>query len=91
MLGANILVADDDEVSARVLIRLLAKEGCRVRVVQTGEAALVACAEEPPDLVLIDLLTPRGGLGFDVCRSLKSRPATRLIPIVIVTARSERR
>jgi two-component system phosphate regulon response regulator PhoB len=90
MLGANILVADDDEVSARVLIRLLAKEGCRVRVVQTGEAALVACPEEPPDLVLIDLLTPRG-LGFDVCRSLKSRPATRLIPIVIVTARSERR
>jgi putative two-component system response regulator len=90
MVNANILVADDDEVSARILTRLLSKEGCRVRVVQTGEAALVACAEEPPDLVLIDLLTPRG-LGFDVCRLLKSRPATRLIPVVIVTARSGRR
>jgi len=90
MLGADILVADDDEVSARILTRLLNKEGCRVRVVQTGEAALVACAEEPPDLVLIDLRTPRGP-GFDVCRSLKTRPATRLIPVVIVTARSERR
>ena len=90
MVNANILVADDDGVSARVLTRLLSKEGCRVRIVRTGEAALVACTEEPPDLVLIDLLTPRGR-GFDVCRSLKSRSATRLIPVVIVTARSRRR
>ncbi|HEY3045782.1 MAG TPA: HD domain-containing phosphohydrolase [Vicinamibacterales bacterium] len=90
MLGANILIADDDEVSARFLTRLLTKEGCQVRVVHTREAALAACAAEPPDLVLIDLLAPRGH-GFDVCRSLKSRPATRLIPVVIVTARSERR
>lgn len=90
MLGANILIADDDEVSARFLTRLLTKEGCRVRVVQTSEAALAACAAEPPDLVLIDLVAPRGH-GFDVCRSLKSRAATRLIPVVIVTAKSERR
>ena len=90
MLGANILIADDDEVSARFLTRLLTKEGCRVRVVQTSEAALAACAAEPPDLVLIDLVAPPGH-GFDVCRSLKSRAATRLIPVVIVTARSERR
>ena len=60
MLSANILVADDDEVSARVLTRLLSKEGCRVRVVHTRDAALAACAAEPPDLVLIDLLAPRG-------------------------------
>ena len=90
MLGANILIADDDEVSARVLTRLLTQEGCRVRVVHSREAALHACANEPPDLVLIDLLTPRGH-GFDVCRALKSRSDTRLIPVVIVTARSEGR
>ena len=92
MLGANILVADDDEVSARFLTRLLTAEGCQVRVVQTREAVLAACAAEPPDLILMDLLAPRGrGPGFDVCRSLKSRPTTRFIPIVVVTARSERR
>ena len=63
MLGANILVADDDEVSARFLTRLLTSEGCRVRVVQTREEALAACASEPPDLVLIDLVSPRGPIG----------------------------
>jgi putative two-component system response regulator len=90
MLGANILVADDDEVSARVLTRLLRDEGCDVRVVHTADAALEACAADPPDLVLIDLLSPRGH-GFDVCRTLKSGAATRLIPVVIVTARPKRR
>ena len=94
MLGANILIADDDEVSTRLLMRLLMKEGCRLRVVRTGEAALAACAADPPDLILIDLVTPQSrarGHGFDVCRLLKSRPETRLIPVVIVTAKSERR
>ena len=90
MLGADILIADDDEASARFVTELLTNEKCRVRVVQTRDAALAECAAEPPDLVLIDLVSPRGH-GFDVCRSLKSRAATRLIPVVIVTAVSERR
>ena len=90
MLGANILIADDDEVSARFLTRLLTKERCRVRVVHTRDAALAACAAKPPDLVLLDLLALRGH-GFDVCRALKSRADTRLIPVVIVTARSDAR
>jgi putative two-component system response regulator len=90
MLGADILIADDDELGARFLTRLLTQEGCRVRVVDTGEWARIACLTEPPDLVLIDLVKPRGQ-AFDFCRSLKSQPATRLIPVVIVTAKSDRR
>jgi putative two-component system response regulator len=90
MLGADILIADDDELGARFLTRLLTREGCRVRVVDRVEAALAACETEPPDLVLIDFVAPRGH-AFDFCRSLKSRPSTRLVPIVIVTAKSDRR
>jgi cyclic di-GMP phosphodiesterase len=89
-VSASILVADDDEASARSLNRLLTKEGHRVSVVDSGDAALAACASNPPDLVLIDLLAPRGH-GFDVCRTLKEQPLTRLIPVVIVTAQSDRR
>lgn len=85
---ASILVADDDATSARQLEQLLSKEGHRVRIVGTGREALDACASDPPDLVLIDLVAQ--GHGFDVCEELKEQEETRFIPVVIVTAQSER-
>ena len=88
MASATILVADDDHTSARFLQRLLTREGHHVRVVDNGVAALAACEVHPPDLVLIDLVAPRGH-GFDVCRALKTGPSTRLIPVVFVTAQSD--
>jgi putative two-component system response regulator len=88
MVFASILIADDDAQSARFLDDLLTQEGHRVAIVTTEEAALAACAGDPPDLVLIDLVAPRGR-GFDVCRRLKDHLATRLIPVVIVTAQGE--
>jgi len=89
MDGASILIADDDEYSAKFLRRLLTREGHHVRIVNTDEAAMAACAAAPPDLVLIDLLAPTGR-GIDVCRQLKERAPTRLIPVVIVTAEDDR-
>jgi putative two-component system response regulator len=89
MLPATILVADDDQPSAALLHDLLAMDGHRVRVVNTRQAALDVCAADPPDLIVLDLMAQ--GDGFEVCRVLKDREATRLIPIVIVTAQSERR
>ena len=88
MPGATILVADDDDTSARFLQRLLTREGHRVRIVDNGPAALASCAVDPPDLVLIDLVAP-AGQGFDVCRALKGGASTRLIPVVFVTAQSD--
>src|SRR5436190_2380830 len=86
---ATILIADDDEISARFLKRLLTREGHHVSVVHSGEEALRACTANPPDLVLIDLVAPAGH-GFDVCRRLKEQTATRFIPVVVVTAQSDR-
>ena len=88
-ISASILVADDDAISARFLKRLLTREGHHVSVVDNGDEALESCATNPPDLVLIDLVAPRGR-GFEVCRQLKNHAATRFIPVVIVTAQSER-
>ena len=90
MLDASILVADDDETSARYLKRLLSREGHCVSVVDTLEQALAACARNPPDLVLVDLVAPRGH-GYELCRQLKDQSATRFVPVVIVTAQSDRR
>lgn len=88
MKSASILIADDDAASARLLQDLLRQEGYRVCVVGSGEEARKACAASPPDLVLIDLI--EHGHGFDVCRELKDHEETRFIPVVIVTAQSER-
>src|SRR5689334_12025437 len=87
MVGASILIADDDATSARLLKRLLVKDGYHVSVVTTAAGALATCAVTPPDLVVIDLLAR--GDGFRVCRSLKDQPSTRLIPIVIVTSQAD--
>ncbi len=86
---ANILIADDDEISARFLKRLLLREGHHVSVVTTADEVLAECASNPPDLVVIDLVAPRGH-GFDVCRRLKDQPKTRFIPVVIVTSENDR-
>ena len=88
-LPASILIGDDDEISARYLKRLLTKEGHRVSVAKTAEEVQSACATQPPDLVLLDLVAPRGH-GFDACRQLKEQPRTRFIPVVIVTSQADR-
>lgn len=88
-LAASILIADDDEVTARLLKRLLTREGHRVTIVSSGDDALRVCASTPPDLVVLDLLSPHGR-GFDVCRKLKEHPSTRFIPVVIVTSQTDR-
>jgi putative two-component system response regulator len=88
--SADILVADDDETSVRFLRRLLSREGHRISVVDTVERALRACELEVPDLVLVDLVAPRGQ-GFELCRRLKNMTVTRFVPVVIVTAQADRR
>jgi putative two-component system response regulator len=86
---ASILIADDDEISARFLKRLLLREGHHVSIVTTADDVLAACASNPPDLVVLDLVAPRGQ-GFDVCRKLKEQPTTRFIPVIIVTSQTDR-
>jgi putative two-component system response regulator len=83
-VAVSILVADDDEVSAKFLRRWLTREGHEVQLVGSATDALAACAAAPPDLILLDLVAD--GSGFDVCRRLKDDDSTRLIPIVIVTS-----
>jgi len=89
-IPASILIADDDEISARFLKRLLTREGHHVSIVDNPDDALRSCVSNPPDLVLIDLVAPRGH-GFDVVRKLKEQSATRLIPVVIVTSQADHR
>lgn len=88
MARESILVVED-EADIRELIRYnLAKDGYTVRCAGSGEEALHSASQEPPALILLDLMLP-GMDGFEVCRRLKQSPATAVIPIIMLTARGE--
>lgn len=85
----NILVVDDLEPNREVLRRSLVRDGYHVRTACDGAEALDLIASVPPDLVLSDVMMPKVN-GFDLCRRLKGDRVTRLIPVVLVTALSDR-
>jgi putative two-component system response regulator len=86
--GARILIVEDTAPVARLLEQGLLAEGYCVEWAEDGLEALQRVAERPPDLVLLDVCLPRVR-GDEVCRRLKSDPATRLIPVIMVTAEGE--
>lgn len=86
-MTGKILVVDDDAMARRALEMLLRREGFEVREAGDGPAALQACADFQPDLILLDILMP-GIDGFEVCRQIKATPETRLTPVVLITGLS---
>jgi cyclic di-GMP phosphodiesterase len=80
----TILVADDNEAIRDPLSELLRLHGYRVIPVDNGDEALQEICAEPVDLALLDVMMP-GQSGFAVCRAVKARPETRLVPVVLVT------
>jgi putative two-component system response regulator len=82
--SATILIADDDAAHRGMLSRLLKAAGYDVHCAQDGEQALAFLFNGGPDLALLDVVMPRPN-GFEVCHTVKSNPATRLIPVVLVT------
>jgi two-component system, OmpR family, alkaline phosphatase synthesis response regulator PhoP len=83
---ASILVADDEPNIVLSLEFLLKQAGFRVRTVADGEAALAAIAQEPPNLVLLDVMIP-GRDGYAVCQEIRSNPAWRDVRIIMLTAK----
>jgi putative two-component system response regulator len=85
---SRILVADDTDSIRALYRKLLATDGHEVIDVGDGEAALAAVHKHHPDVVLLDVTMPQLD-GLEVCRRLKSDPATRLTPVVLVTGLSD--
>ena len=83
---AKILVVDDERVLLDTLRYNLAKAGHEVRVAADGEAALRMARQEPPDLIVLDIMLPKMD-GFEVCRTL--RQESPAMPILMLTARDE--
>jgi putative two-component system response regulator len=86
----RIVVVDDEPANLRLLTRQLVRDGHAVLTATNGDEALDLIVREQPDLVLLDVVMPRRN-GFETCRALKQSAATRLIPVVLVTALSDSR
>ena len=82
-----IMVVDDSITVRRVTQRLLEREGYRVMLAKDGVDALEQIEGQRPDLMLVDIEMPRMD-GFDLTRELRSREATRAIPIIMITSRT---
>ncbi len=85
----TILVADDQAPNRELLAELLSAQGFTVITVPDGSSALKELATTPIDLVLLDVMMPHL-TGFTVCQEIKSNPETDLVPVVLITALSDK-
>ena len=85
-----ILVVDDEEANRTLLRDPLEARGYEIGEASDGFKALELVHERRPDTILLDVMMP-GMDGFQVCRRLKSEPGTRHIPVLMITALSERK
>jgi len=84
----KILIVDDEKDIIKMLDYNFKKEGYRTVACNDGEDALDFAAKEHPDLIILDLMLP-GVDGLEVCKTLKKESKTALIPIIMLTAKTQ--
>ena len=84
----TVLLVEDEPAQREVLGYNLEADGFRVLTAENGEDALMMVEEAPPDIIVLDWMMPNVS-GIEVCRQLKTRSATRGIPIIMLSARTE--
>lgn len=86
---ATILVIDDDSSTLRLIGYMLERGGFQVRLVSDGQDGLTEAFQQPPDLIVLDVMMP-GMNGYQVCERLRADSRTAHVPVIILTARSQR-
>jgi two-component system phosphate regulon response regulator PhoB len=84
----HILIVEDEPAQREMLGYNLESEGYRISTAINGEEALLLISEEAPDVIVLDWMLPNVS-GIEVCRQVKSKPETREIPVIMLSARSE--
>jgi putative two-component system response regulator len=82
---SRVLIVDDNEINLKLIEAILRDPAYEILTASSGEQALEIIQKDDVDLVHLDVMMP-GLSGFEVCRRLKSRENTRLIPVVLITA-----
>jgi len=84
----TVMVVDDLPQNIRLLDAVLSPRGYRVVAARSGDEALTRMVNDPPDLILLDVLMP-GIDGYEVCRRVRRNPATAFLPVVMITANGD--
>ena len=84
----HLLIVEDEDALTVLLEYHLEKEGYRTSRAADGDDALLKIEEDQPDLIVLDWMLPKVS-GIEICRRVRSKPRTRDIPIIMLTARSE--
>ena len=87
--AASILIVDNDARNRKLLQAMLLPEGHITRCASSGEEALASIALNAPDLIILDVMMP-GINGYELASALKANPVTSHIPIIMITAQSDR-
>lgn len=88
MTPSRILIADDNIQNCELLEAYLSDEPYDIAMAYDGQEALNKVREFDPDLILLDIMMPKLS-GYEVCQRIRKDPATRSIPILMVTALNE--
>jgi len=84
----KILIVEDESDIAQLVKMYLDKEGYHTAVAKTGMEGLKSLSSERPDLLILDLMLPEMD-GLELCKKIRSKPETALLPIIMLTAKSE--
>ncbi|MCX8156272.1 MAG: ATP-binding protein [Verrucomicrobiae bacterium] len=89
-LNGKVLIVDDDSYVCATMEALLKNEGHQLIFASSGAEGQAKALSERPDVILLDVMMPEMD-GYEVCRRLKADPATAAIPVLLVTALTERK
>lgn len=84
MPKTKVLVIEDNPVIIRMNEKLLGSQGYEVIVAKDGEEGISRAKNDKPDVILLDIILPVMH-GFEVCKALKKDPATKQIPVIMMT------
>ena len=84
----KIMVVDDSPTERQFLQEILVKQGYQVVIAESGEEAVTKSKTELPDLILMDVIMP-GQNGFQATRAITKDDATKHIPVVMLTSKSQ--
>jgi DNA-binding response OmpR family regulator len=89
VIRKNILIVEDEESLLKLVSIVLTSNGYEVEGAMNGQSALESVANFKPNLVLLDIMLPEID-GFEVCQRIKDNPATKDIPVIMLTAKKSR-
>ncbi|MBI4727637.1 response regulator transcription factor [candidate division TA06 bacterium] len=87
-MGKLIYIVEDERDIADLVEHYLKKDGFKSEAISDGPKALERIRRQPPDLLVLDLMLP-GLDGLELCRILRAEPATKRLPIIMLTAKAE--